>query len=333
MTSEAMLERRYRQLLRLYPREHRREYEEEMIGVLLAGVAPGRTRPGPREVLDLVTSALTVRWSRRAHSSGDGHRAARAVQLFGAILLLAVSLRRVVMGEVAALRYADFVPHVAAHELVRPGAWALVLLLVLAGWRWAAVPAALAGLIAEVPPLALYRDTPARVLDVYWILVAAAVVTLAGLLVATAGRGRPAGEGRLPRGTAAVVSGGLLVVAGGAGSVLVGGSGLLLGGRLVPFPVLALYAVAGLLVVVGVLRLPPPVVRRVVVAAVPVVVAWPLIRVGFGDLVATNMRSAEPALLGPVQWTALAVVPLAATWVAATLNRRFERSRTGSPSV
>jgi hypothetical protein len=359
MTSEAILERRYRQVLRLYPREHRHEYEEEMIGVLLAGAAPGRRGPGLREVLDLAVAALTVRWSRGAAALRDGSwpGAARAVQLWGAIVLLAVSLRRVVMGEVAVLRYGDFAPHPTVQELVRPGAWALVLLLVLAGYRaaagptalsgspgaaaravpagcrWAAVAVALGGLVAEVPPVAVYRETPARMLDVYWILVAAAVVTAASLLTATAGRAEPAGDRRLPRGTMVVASGGSLVVAGGAGTVLVGGSGLLLGGLPVPYPVLALYAAAGLLVALGVLRLPPPVVRRVVVAAVPVAVTWPLVRVGFGDLIESNMRSPEPALLGPVQWTALAVVPLAAAWVAARLNRRFEQSLPGSPSV
>lgn len=335
MTSEAALERRYRQLLRLYPSEHRREYEEEMLGVLLAA-ASGRRGPGLREVLDLVFCAFTARWSRGTRGLRDGswQRAARAVQLFGAILLFAVALRRVVMGEVAAVRYADFVPHLTAAELVRPAAWALVLLLVLVGWRWATVPAALVGLAAEAPPPGLYLDTPARLLDVYWILVAAGVVASTSLLTAVAGRERPVGEGRLPRGTAFVALGGAVVVACGAGTVLIEGPGLMLGGRLIPFVVLALYAAAGLLVALGVLRLPPPVVRRVVVSAVPVVVAWPLIRVGFGDLIATNLRAPEPALLGPVQWTALVLVPLAATWVAAILNSRFESSgRPGTPSV
>jgi hypothetical protein len=333
MTAEATLERRYRRLLRLYPTEHRREYEEEMIAVLLAGTAPGRSGPGLGEVLDLVSSALTARWLRGAQGLRDRswRQAAGAVQLFGAILLLAVGLRRDAMGKAATWYYADFVSPVPVQEFVRPGLWALVLVLALAGWRWAALPAALAGVVAEaVPPIGLYLDTPAALLNAYWMLVAAAVVATASLILAVGGRERRG----VPRGTALVAVGGTLVIAGGAATGLGGdGSGLWLGGRLVGLPVLALYATAALLVALGVLRLSPPVRRRVVVMAVPVMVTWPLIPVGFGDLIEHNLRSPQPDLLGPLQWAALVVLPLAAMWVAALLNRRFERDTAGSPSV
>ncbi|RJL34046.1 hypothetical protein [Bailinhaonella thermotolerans] len=54
------LERRYRRLMRVYPRSHRREYEEEMLGVLLAG-AVRRDRPSPGDVADLLRGGLAVR--------------------------------------------------------------------------------------------------------------------------------------------------------------------------------------------------------------------------------------------------------------------------------
>lgn len=190
MTPEELLERRYRRLLRLlYPREHRREYEEEMVGVLLAGATAGRRAPGLREVLDLAVSALTTRWSRGAHGLREQswRQATHAVQLFGTILLLAVSVRWVIRTQAA-------------------------------------------------------------------------------------------------------------------------------------------------------LRLPPAVVRRMIVAAVPVLVAWPLVtwplvRIGVGGPIAHDLRAPEPVLLGALQWSALVLVPLAAMWVAAALNRRLEQSRAGSPSV
>jgi hypothetical protein len=318
------LERRYRRLLKIYPRDHRREYEEEMVGVLLADTAPGRRGPGFRDVADLVLSALTVRWLRQTSGLRDERwgRAARAVQVFGSLLLLAVGLHRVAIEKTAVLRYgAEFTPPVPPTELLRPGAWALVLLLALAGRRRSAALAAVAGVVAEaVPPLGLYLDTPARLLDVYWILVAAAVVAVASLLVSAKA---------LPAGTAFVVAAGALVILSGVGSVLLGASDsdLMLGWRLVPLPAVAGYGAAVVLVALGVLRSPAPVLRRMVVAAVPIVVCWPLVRIGFGGLIADNVRASEPALLGPVQWAVLLVMPLLALWVAATLNHRYEAGR------
>ena len=79
------LERRYRRLLALYPKDHRREHAEEMVGVLLAAAAPdgelglpdlaGRARRGGQHVADcadLMAGALRIRsrtalnWIRRA---------------------------------------------------------------------------------------------------------------------------------------------------------------------------------------------------------------------------------------------------------------------------
>jgi hypothetical protein len=55
------LERRYRHLLACYPRTFRREHEEEILGVLLAGATDGRSRPGWGECADLITSAMWMR--------------------------------------------------------------------------------------------------------------------------------------------------------------------------------------------------------------------------------------------------------------------------------
>jgi hypothetical protein len=62
----AALERRYRRLLAWFPAEHRRTYGEEMMGVLLASAPDGQHRPGPGDIVNLVSSGLRTRlrnWS------------------------------------------------------------------------------------------------------------------------------------------------------------------------------------------------------------------------------------------------------------------------------
>jgi hypothetical protein len=45
MSASKTLERRYRRLLAFYPRAFRREHEQEILSVLLAGAAEGQRRP------------------------------------------------------------------------------------------------------------------------------------------------------------------------------------------------------------------------------------------------------------------------------------------------
>jgi len=65
------LERRYRRLLVWFPAEHRREYGEEMIGVLLASTPQGRRRPRLADAFDLMTGGLRARLSRQGAGLGD----------------------------------------------------------------------------------------------------------------------------------------------------------------------------------------------------------------------------------------------------------------------
>lgn len=55
------LEAGYRRLLRWYPASYRGRHEDEILGVLLAAAQPGQRRPGARESLDLLWSALRIR--------------------------------------------------------------------------------------------------------------------------------------------------------------------------------------------------------------------------------------------------------------------------------
>jgi len=65
MSDPAALERSYRRLLAWYPRGFRREYEQEVLAVLLAGARPGQRRPGLAEAVHLILSGLGARLRRR----------------------------------------------------------------------------------------------------------------------------------------------------------------------------------------------------------------------------------------------------------------------------
>jgi len=59
--AQAELERRYRRLLRLYPRGFRARRGTEMLGVLMASARDGQTRPVPGDVADIVRGSLLMR--------------------------------------------------------------------------------------------------------------------------------------------------------------------------------------------------------------------------------------------------------------------------------
>jgi hypothetical protein len=68
MTDATHLERRYRRLLAWYPKAFRREQEDEMLVVLMAGARTGRRRPGLADSADLIRNAIWMRmrpWARR----------------------------------------------------------------------------------------------------------------------------------------------------------------------------------------------------------------------------------------------------------------------------
>jgi hypothetical protein len=62
MTGEGDLERRYRRLLKCFPARYRREHEQEILSVLMAGSTDGQRRPGLADSADLVMSAIFMRW-------------------------------------------------------------------------------------------------------------------------------------------------------------------------------------------------------------------------------------------------------------------------------
>jgi hypothetical protein len=118
--NKASLEDRYRRILRLYPADHRRDHEDEMIGVLLAD---DRTRPDLRDVCDLAWGALLIRLRRATGTFSEErwHDAFAIVGIIAPILLIGLSLRplasnvgkfvfshRLVMHGTTPLRSAEF---------------------------------------------------------------------------------------------------------------------------------------------------------------------------------------------------------------------------------
>lgn len=309
-------ETRYRRLLALYPDDFRREYAEEMLGVLMADPRPARSH-----VTNLVAGAAAARFQQTLGGAA-WRRGALAVQLFGTILLCAVAARRVLMIVVAALTFPTYhVPPPDVLDVVRVVAWASAVVAALAGARGLGVTAALVGLGGEIAaPSRFYFDTPATFLHAYWIVVAAVVVLVASAVSA-----------RGPR------PGGLLLVT-AAGVVLVD-NGYPLRLPMSPLAVLpllgpvrlatvAVILPAAALTIAAVRRLDPEVRRRVVACAVPVVCVFPLVGGAFAGFVAFNgLHPASIRLLSPGQWAAMVVIPAAAFWVAAWLNMRLERSR------
>jgi hypothetical protein len=61
MSAAAVLEARYRRLLAMYPAEHRRKHQDEMLGVLMTGARAGQHRPGLADTANLAWGALLIR--------------------------------------------------------------------------------------------------------------------------------------------------------------------------------------------------------------------------------------------------------------------------------
>jgi hypothetical protein len=83
------LERRYRRLLALFPRDHRDQHGEEMLAVLIAD-ADDRARPGRRETADLLWSAARLHLRRLVAADGgiDPREVLAIVSLLGPLALL-----------------------------------------------------------------------------------------------------------------------------------------------------------------------------------------------------------------------------------------------------
>ncbi|MEU4218508.1 hypothetical protein [Actinoplanes sp. NPDC026623] len=322
MTAHDELEGRYRRLMTAYPLRHRREYEEEMVGVLLAAAEPGQRRPSVRDRADLLVNALAVRLRGCAGDSGGDawRRAAHAVQLVGALLLLAVGVRRLLPG-------LTFYPGVEPLEFARPAAWAAVLILASAGLRRVATGAAVAGAVVETVHVAQWYDySPSQVLRAGWLVTLALVVAVSSAWLA--GGGRVAA----PRGVWLFGAALAVAVAGNAADQYQGLSifpGFLYRTTLssqFPFRLAGpLYLVAAALAGWAWWRQGGPVRRRILALTAPVAAIAALVTYGFAGFMYSSQQFPSPILLRPFQWAILLATPVLAFALAAVALNRWER--------
>jgi hypothetical protein len=104
------LERRYRRWLRWYPAAFRREYEEELVGVLMAAARPGQRRPDPTEYLDLMANGLRQRLLLTGRHSEGSTLTAIWLMVFGAALELVAAISVLASAGDIASRVADRSP-------------------------------------------------------------------------------------------------------------------------------------------------------------------------------------------------------------------------------
>ena len=154
------LETRYRRLLAAYPSEHRRVYEDEMLGVLMAGSRPGQRRPGLAEAADLLWSGLRARVDRSRSSLREGAwpDAGAVVGLLGAAVLAAVPAYRLFAG--STFLSAGYPMHAYVLDgllldvTVRFAAWLAVVIAVVVGARRVAAGLGVVAAAVEVGALA-----------------------------------------------------------------------------------------------------------------------------------------------------------------------------------
>jgi hypothetical protein len=114
MTGSPDLRRSYRRLIALYPRSFRREHEEELVSVLMAGASEGQRHPRAGEIADLLVNALLAhlhrarmlpswdyRWAMRESLAIEARHPRRtiAVRTAVGIWLLALTVLVAAFGE------------------------------------------------------------------------------------------------------------------------------------------------------------------------------------------------------------------------------------------
>ena len=220
------LERRYRRLLALYPRDHRRRHGEEMLDVLVAA-AGERTRPGARDTADLLWGALRLHLRRVVAADGDvDPRAVLAiVSLLGPVAILAgatTSLHELAWW----VQIREVPPFEQLPDAPVWFVWLAVAVLAVLGRRWPAAVGAWAGtvglvLLATVSPTSWQWTTA----QAGWVLLGA-LTALALTVSPGPARGREL-AGRWP---VAVMAGTVLVFVGlgvlGYGGTIAGWAGL-----------------------------------------------------------------------------------------------------------
>ncbi|MEU1678026.1 hypothetical protein ABZ422_02910 [Micromonospora zamorensis] len=335
------LERRYRRLLAVYPWEHRRVYEDEMLAVLLAGARPGQRRPGAADVRNLVGAGLRTRLrvGARGFTESSWADAATVAGLLVAVVLLALTskalLDQLVRASSLPPGFASSGPDLV--DWLHVAGWAGVCAAVLVGWRWVAAGLAWAGVLgrgALVAPQA--GDNPTYVVDTLPQF-ALAVVAAAALTVPASRRRAIVvlGVGRL---LALVLAPVAMIALLGANRVnsptfdFVDGVsyqvlyGIEASSELVVWLYVAGLAAAALAMVIAVATLTPEVRRRIVVMLLPVAALALVIDSALAGWVTSTMHMGHTVPLVPAQWAMLVLVAPVTFLAGALLVRRREET-------
>lgn len=339
------LERRYRRLLAVYPWEHRRAYEEEMLTVLLAGARPGQTRPGIGDVLNLIGAGLRARLrvGARGFTEPAWADAAAVTGVLVALVLLAAAakglLDQVLADPSVPPPYQPVGP--GPVDWLRVAGWSAVALAALVGLRWVAAGLAWAGVTAWLVLVGPeVTDQPTYVVDTLpqfaLALVAATTLTVPApprRAVAVLGVRRLAA---LVLACVAVVS--ILEVnrlarpsfqeieAASGGYRMYVLFGLESSSDLAVYLYAAGLAAAGLAAVVALASLDPPVRRRVAVLLAPIAALALLIDTALSGWAASTMHLGHAIPLVPAQWALLVLVPVVTFLAGAVLVRRREET-------
>ncbi|MFF0150768.1 hypothetical protein [Micromonospora sp. NPDC005203] len=332
------LQQVYRWLLACYPRAYRRQYEDELIGVLLDDAAPGQRKPLARDVSALLGGAC------RAHIRQVGTRFSvdawrDAAQVFGLIaaLLLFVRSARVPVLHLSmyAQSYPDGIgePFVLWPHGLGAALWLVVAVFTVFAWGGAAAAIAVGGVAFEVVRVAEAYGYYSTVFDI-WPVVLAAMIPLALALALRAPRPVTAVLTRWRLGTLAAAT----LVSVGAPSVA-----LVSAADVSTWPIYgtwiftsgvgrveAILLIAGyLLFALVVLSTPTALRLRLLALVVPVGVTLLLTRVGLRTTGTFLQRTSHDDVLDALtwaQWSTLVLAPVVLFAVAVAILHRLERS-------
>jgi hypothetical protein len=322
MTAHDELEVRYRRLMMAYPLRHRREYGEEMVGVLLAGAEPGQRRPSVRDRADILVNALAVRLRGWVGDLGDlaWRRAASAVRLVGALFLLVVGLRRLLPGLTV---YSG----VEVLEVARPTVWAVVFTLALVGLRRVVAGVAVTGAVVEIVHVAQWYDySPSQVLRSSWLVTLALLVAVSSAWLAGGERvAAPRGLRWFGAALAVAVAGSAVDQYQGMGMFSGFTYAVTLNGHFMFRFAAPLYLTAAALAVWAWWRQGGLVRRRIMALTAPVVGIAAMVTYGFAGFMYSSQQFPSPVLLRPVQWAILLATPVVAFALAVVCLNRWER--------
>ncbi|SCE84269.1 hypothetical protein [Micromonospora chokoriensis] len=332
------LDQSYRWLMACYPRAYRRQYEDEMIGVLLDDARPGQRRPAMRDALSLLGGAVGAH-VRQAGVRFSGYAWREAAQAIGLIAALMLFVRDARVPVLHLAMFADSYPEGLGERFVLWPVglvallWLTVAVSAVFGWGRAAAAIAVCCAAFEVVRVAEAYGQYSTVRNL-WPAVLAAMVPL--MLAVRAPRSATASLRRWRLGTLAAAT--LMSV--GAPSVAqvtgaddsttpVYGTWIFTVGV---GRIEAILLTAGYLLFALVILSTPAVLRRRLLAlVVPVGVTLLLTRVGLGATGPFLQRSTHDGVLAaltPTQWLALVLTPALLFAVAVAILHRRERSGT-----